>query len=356
MGVTIRDVAANAGVSSSVVSMVLNGGGGKTVRVSEATRQRVVEVAARLGYRRHSQATGMRQGRFGTLALVLPMSGHAAYLPGPFVHELSVAVAALDMHLVVASMSDDQLSDPGYAPKIVRELAADGLLINYVADIPAPILALLNEHAVPCIWLNRKGVADCAAPADLDAGRAATEHLLAYGHRRIAFVYFGDGGHYSVDDRIAGYGGAMARRGLTPRVIASPFTVYSKRRTPEVDPRPAVVRAALTGPERPTAIVAYAEADALVVQNVASSLGLRVPEDLSIVGFHSDMIENGGLPITTFAHDTIALAAAGVDMLMRKINDPQTRVPPRHVPFLLQAGLSCAQCPQTHVNRPDRIA
>jgi LacI family transcriptional regulator len=355
--VTAADIALHLGLGKSTVAHVLNGRA-ERLRIRPETRRRVEEAAREMGYRPNVSARAMRTGRFGAAALIQPLSG--VYLPVELLIGLADALRAHDMHLSVAEAPNEVLHDEGYLPKVVRELAADGLLINMIADASTAFIKAVEAHHIPSIWINSEREADCVHPDDFMGGRIATEHLLGLGHRRIAFVQEGPprqiplfkeeapaesgGQHYSVRDRRHGYEQAMHAAGLTPQAVALSGRPWSYDETLDDRRIPDAV-AFLSGPERPTAIVAYESSPALPLLYAALSLGLRVPEDLSLVMFHGGLEQNVGIPITTVDTNISRVGREAVRMLLQKIAHPDEPLPRTAVPPRFFAGTTCGPPP-----------
>ena len=247
----------------------------------------MLSAAARLGYRPNTAARSMRNGRFGTVAVLVGTRWPVSHLPMPLLSGIEAALEGQDLRMLVTRVGDENLTDPAYVPRILRELAADGLLVTYNERVPARMRELVRQFRLPSVWVNAKLPRDCVYPDDFGSAGRATEHLLAMGHRRIAYSHHAWSsadpaeGHYSVTDRRAGCAEAIRRAGLA--LLPGPV-----RREGEGDDFDANLAAALrwlSSPDRPTAAVCYCAADALALAIAASRLGLRIPGELSLVAF-----------------------------------------------------------------------
>src|SRR5207248_2600873 len=140
-------------------------------------------------------------------------------------------------------------------------------------------------------------------PDDSRGGRMATEFLLRLGHERIAYVDTDEreNKHYSKEDRRAGYEQAMISAGKTARVHLLPFH-WQEAGQPTVDQRVESARTLLAREDRPTAVVAYELTEAITVVRAAYTLGLRIPEDLSLIQFHHWFDYRVFLPIQTVSN------------------------------------------------------
>lgn len=331
--VTIAEIARKARASRSTVSCVLNG----KFKESGATPARIAEIqaAARaLNYRPSAAARAMRTGRCDAIGLVLSTR------PGRISPFLDLWLGLMDdlhargLSLTVARLPDDELTDDAALPRLVREWAVDGLLIDYVAEVPQHFVDLIRAQRIPAIWLNHQQAHDAAFPDDRAGARLATEHLLSLGHRRIAWHSDNAGPHYSHAERHAGYLEAMTAAGLPPRVHLGDHWATAAERLP-------VARRVLAADDRPTAVLTYGAQDALPLLVAALERGWRVPRDLSVITFHREPFATHGVDLTTALIPAAAMGRAAVELLIAKIVQPDTALPSRALPYTLHAGATC---------------
>jgi len=248
MTVTIHQIAAHVGLSAKTVSRILSHADAPH---RAETRERVLAAARDLGYRPNRSARAMRTRRAGSVALLLSTVTHRSILSNLLREGIQSALAEHGLHLLIASLPDAHLTDEELLPQVLREWATDGLLINYNADVPATMPAIIARHAIPSVWINAKREADCVHPDDFAAAREATERLIALGHRRIGFAAFGGVTHYSAADRLEGCRAALAAAGLgQPQVLEAGGAPAA---------RAALADAWLQAPARvrPTAVLVY---------------------------------------------------------------------------------------------------
>lgn len=339
MAITLKRIADHCGLSTQTVGAVL-GGKGHLFRPKTVT---TVEAAAReLGYRPNSAAKAMRSGRFGCAALVLSDDPWRSTVFRPQMAGMDDALAKVGMHLIHALIPERDLRERGQVPKIIGELLADGLLINYNTGIPEVLDEVITRHRLPAIWMNARRSRDCVHPDDEGAGRLATDHLLELGHRRIAYVDYCHGTeqpdqHYSAWDRQAGYTTAMRVAGLAPRIIDTPHTLSPPDHLP-------AVRAWLTAPHRPTAVVTYCPREALPILHTATAqLGLRVPQDLSIITIEDFPADQSGVDLATVILPRYDLGRVAVELLQERLADPRIKLAPRSLECHLHRGQSTAK-------------
>jgi LacI family transcriptional regulator len=312
-------------------------GKGRAIGLSDDRIRLICETARTLGYRPNALARGMRAGKFGSVALVLSAKPGRSYLPQHTLYGISEALAEQELHLTVAELPDEKLTDAGFVPKILREWCCDAMLVNYTDDIPGRMIELIEALRQPAIWLNRKQEHDCVYPDDVAMGRQAAQRLLAAGHRRIAYLDWGAGwkqldtAHYSQRDRQEGYVEAMKAAGLTPQPIRREDSDVKTNWRELCE----MLTRLLAGDDRPTAFVTYSTPFARRIATAASRRGLGLPADLSIVNTgNADSIDlDDGREISTVVAPEHAYGAAGVEAVLEKLEAPGgTRVPPRAVP------------------------
>jgi len=269
--VTIAQVAAEAGVSAMTVSNVINARPG----ASGPTRQRVLEVAERLGYTSPGTRTGKRgrTGQVGILTLDLTSEYSLEILRG-------IAEEIADDELeILLNACVDAIRERDRIAFFAKGLV-DGLLL--VAPVLEPdTLQEIQAGDLPVVVIDPRRL-DLDLPRvtvdNYDGVRAGTQHLLDLGHRRIAYIR-GEDDHESSERRYRGYADAMLLAGCQPDpdlVACSSFSARGGARA---------ATQLLTARHRPTAVVAGADPIAFGALDTARELGLSVPGDLSIVGF-----------------------------------------------------------------------
>ena len=338
--VTLREVADYVGIDVGTVSRVLNGKD-REARISRKRATLIRRVAGELGYTPNTAARAISTGRFGCLALLLATDRRLSDLPGSVLDSIQAEMGDNDLHLIVAALPDQKLTSDGYVPKILRELMADGLIINYSHHIPDRMVDLIQRHGIPSVWMNSRMEADCVYYDDLAASRRATKYLGSLGHRRIAYVDCVTGAeelenaHHSTLDRCAGYTDAMRSMGLAPMVIRGSERIPSQHRA-------AFLKQLLGRPDRPTALVTYSDGEAIPAYVAAAEMGLRVPEQLSLVTFAGSSSGVVGKRLTTCCLPYGEMGAAAVRTMPQKLQNRSHRLPPRVLALEFDAGETCA--------------
>ena len=301
--VTISDVARAAGVSVPTVSKVVNGRYG----VAPATFKRVMDVVGELGYETSLVAASLRRQRTNVIGILVAEfeSFSAELLKG-----VSAAASGTGYELLAYSAATAGGREAGWERRSLSRLA--GTLVDG-AIIVTPS-ALMSESSIPVVAIDPHTGPGGPPTVDSDSAggaRVATRHLIDLGHRRIAHIR-GRAGLASAQLREVGYRESLIAAGI-------PFdTDLIRDGGYQADLTSQGARELLTLPDRPTAVFAANDKSALGVMSVARELGLRVPEDLSIVGF-DDIPEaaSAAPPLTTMAQPLHDLGARALTMLIQ---------------------------------------
>ncbi|WP_308798286.1 LacI family DNA-binding transcriptional regulator [Agromyces silvae] len=275
--VTIGDVAARARVSKSAVSFVFNGRPG----VGEAARGRILEAARELDWRPDARARALSRSRAQALGLVIrrepELISTDPFFP-QFVAGVESGLSKADYALVLQVVQDEESEHAAYI-RFAHESRVDGVFLTDLrTDDERP--SELAQLGLPSVLVGPAApMADGLPPIGLDdaAGvRRAVRHLSALGHRRIAHVA-GDPSYVHSDVRRRAWADELSQLGLEPGpVVVADFTGASgARATHEL----------LDLSQPPTAIVYANDLMAIAGMSVATDRGMRVPADLSIVGF-----------------------------------------------------------------------
>jgi DNA-binding LacI/PurR family transcriptional regulator len=306
--------------------------------ISRQMREKVRRLAKEHGYRPNASARAMRQQRFNAVALVQSSEPSRSILIPDMLAGIQAGLAERELHLLLAELPDQKLTNSGYVPKILSEWMCDGLLINYNAGIPSRMVELIRDYQIPSIWINSKQGSNCIYPDDVDGGRQATEYLLGLGHRRIAYAdyTFDDTNpypvHYSTHDRYRGYSEAMLAAGLVPQII----------RRSAADAKSTKLQFTanwLSNLDRPTAIVAYnADAAKPIAMAAMSILGMDWTRKLAIVPFHERRVDDLGVPLSTMVLPEYQLGIQAVAMLGEAMSGIEAEIEPRAIKAKLVEG------------------
>ena len=297
--VTIATIAQIAGVSVPTVSKVLNGRAG----VSDSTRAKVQSVLEEHGYRR--RGTGLRQ-RVGLIDFV--MRDLDAIWSMPLIQGAEFEAKRAGASLVLTSTHGRTAGHKNWIQDLAnRRTDAVVLVVSELAPGAIEELARLNTPVVLVDPVGTPGdKIPTVAAANRDGGRMATEHLLRLGHRRIGIITGPEGVHCS-EERLDGYRDAHKRHNVPLTADLQSYGDFMPDSGLEHG------RRMLKLPNRPTAIFAGTDQTASSVYAAARELGLKIPEDLSVVGF-DDVILSQWLqpPLTTVRQPLEQMAQAAI--------------------------------------------
>jgi LacI family transcriptional regulator len=306
--VTVRDIAAETGVSIATVSRVLNG----HARVAPETRELVQRAVERLGAQSGSPAGAPRTDQ------------RAIYLRCPYTLTdyfgliVSSVAETLDLHqrTLILDAGENHQSASVLPTLAGRPGVAGALLI--LPPEPDEQLVALRAKGFPFVVADPRNEVprDIAAvsAAHLAGARSATLHLLGFGHRRIG-VIAGPEEWLAARSRLAGHHSALADAGILP----DPALVRFVEPTVHFGHRAA---AGLLGlPDPPTALVCFNDKTAIGVMAAAAERGLRIPEDLSVTGFDDIDVAQAARPMLTTVRQPLAeMGRMAVSLLIRLID------------------------------------
>ncbi len=317
---TIRDVAARAGVSKSLVSLALQ----NAPRVSPATREAILAAAEELGYRRNAAAHALVAHRTRTIGVFV------LDLHNPITADVLDAVQAearrRDYRTIVVVGGDDAAAERAELEKLLEfrvegiialgHRLPDGAREAFTADCPAVVIGS-EQHGIPhLVSMSNDDVAGAAL---------AVDHLAALGHERITYV---DGGSSTVArDRRRGYRAAMRRHGLSEHVsvVRGSFTDDGGYRG---------AFEALGAANPPTALFVVNDLAAMGALAAVTDRGLAVPDDVSVVGYDGTRLAGiRPLGLTTVAQPLEELGTRAATLLCGLLDgeppgQPHTRLAP----------------------------
>jgi DNA-binding LacI/PurR family transcriptional regulator len=320
MSVRMKEVATRAGVSVKTVSNVVNG----YVHVAPTTRERVQRAIDEMGYRPNLTARSLRSGRTGIIAVALPR------LDEPYFAELASAVIAVadDRGCTVLVDQTDGLRERELlAVAGIRPDLIDGLILSPLA-LGADELVV--EGATPLVLLGER-ISDTSfdhvAIDNVAAARTATEHLLSLGRTRLAAV----GAMEAVSAqtarlRLEGFTSALRAAGRTP----APGHVQEVGAFRREDGAAAMDRL-LDLPEPPDAVYCFSDLLALGALRALHSRGVRVPEDVAVIGTDDIAESRFSTPsLSTVVQDRVEIATLAVDALLQRLSGDGAE-PPREL-------------------------
>jgi LacI family transcriptional regulator len=313
--VTIAEIAASAGVSVPTVSKVLNG----RADVAEATRRRVQQIMVDRGYQRRASGA---QRPVGLIDMVVPS------LDSPWVVEVLRGAEAearkVGSQIVLTSTGKAPAGDRRWLDRLATR-RSDGLVLVVSEPAPEAVEQLAALHT-PVVLLDPVGGSDpsfaTVGATNWAGGLSAVEHLVSLGHRRIAALS-GRPQLVCSQERVEGYRAALGRAGIAVDERLVHFGDFC------TSGGQAGARAVLDLPDRPTAIFAGSDMQAFGVYQEAAARGLRIPEDLSVVGFDDIAFSELMSPQLTTVRQPLARMAAEAVRLLLDAGDGTPGPPPR---------------------------
>jgi LacI family transcriptional regulator len=327
--VTHQDVARLAGVSTAVVSYVINNGPRPT---APETRDRVLRAIQELNYHPNALARGLRAQRTNVIGLVIedyhPLDVFVSHYNARILTGLTARLKALGYYMLLYPMSIGE--DTAEIELLLRSGRLDGIIVRLVQDPPATdaLLEVISRTQVPCVCIERPGAPRFGFSAvtydDRRGGYEATRYLLERGHRRIGHLC-GDLRYSTARGRLAGYKQALAESGLR----FDKTLVYGGDSWAPVVGREGIAHLiALSDP--PTAVFAASDDLALSALEELHSQGVRVPEGLALVGFDDIDEASEALPALTTMHiPLMEIGERAADLLLDVIQSEQQSAPGR---------------------------
>ncbi|OGO55538.1 MAG: hypothetical protein A2V85_07285 [Chloroflexi bacterium RBG_16_72_14] len=281
--VTIKQVAQQAGVSVATVSAVIRGATNGNVRISAPTRERVERVVDELGYRPNFLARGLRNQKSQLLGFITDVVGQSL-ATGAMLQGAQDAASEAGIALLLFTTGDDRQIERR-AIDIMHGHRVDGLIYgtmsHRVVEVPDGVrdlrTVLLDARAAD-------GSLPSVEPDDERGGYEATRYLIDAGHRRIAFVTTREPSR-AADERLAGHRRALSEAGIQ----ADSALIVSAENTLSVKMGEDAAAGLLALPALPTAIFAYNDPLAQGVYQAIHEAGLRVPHDVSVIGYDDQL-------------------------------------------------------------------
>lgn len=330
--VTLKDIALACGFSANTVSRALR----NDTRLSEATRALIAKTAQDMGYIRNSSASTLRSGRSYTIAVIVNDITNPYY--SNMLEQIDQYLHDQGYHMMILCSHQDEML-AGRMIEIAISQSVDGILFSPF-NTPMHVHAL-NRSGIPFVLLDRRITGAPASIARLDdqmGGYLAARHLLEQGHRRLLYL----AGPYinsSQMDRQTGIFRAMEEFGLTP----SDLRVLPWAELPAPSELPGSLLQLLQ-PINYTAVICFNDVLAYHCMNVLRDSGVRIPEDVSLIGFDHIRWRSAYLPpLTSVTGRDGSVARSAVELLLKHIEHPD--LPQQELVFPVQLALNGTTCP-----------
>jgi DNA-binding LacI/PurR family transcriptional regulator len=321
MSITMHDVARVAGVSIKTVSNVIN----DYPYIRPETRQRVQEAIDSLGYRPNLSARGLRSGRTGVISLIIPDLRNAYF--AELADSVMRAAATKGLSVIIEQSGEDRETELGLL-RGPRMQMVDGILYSVLA-LGEDDAHLLGDIRTPMVLLGERifhGPTDHVTMRNTEGAKAATEHLISLGRRRIVAL----GAHRgevigSAGLRLTGYAQALAEAGI-PYDDGLVGEVGGWYRSGGADAMRLILQSGVPF----DGIVAFNDLIALGAMRVLQEAGLRIPDDVAVIGFDDVDETRYTLPrLSTIDPGRDEIARVAVDYLVERISNPGVAIAPR---------------------------
>jgi DNA-binding LacI/PurR family transcriptional regulator len=327
--VTLQTIADRVGVSRMTVSNAFS----KPDQLSAAMRERILAAAQELGYAGPDPAArALAKGTSGAIGVVLTSSLGFAFtdlVATSFLGAVAEELAPTGLALTLLTSSDSGDVVPA------RDVAMDGALV-YSCDATSSAVDFLNRRRLPLVYVDQDPAADVPSVNVDDRGgaRAAAQHLIDLGHRRIGLLLSGLHGPHGLIDhpavgvldghasrqRLLGWLDTLGAAGVTPIAARQDGSGLEQARW--------AARLLLDRPDRPTAVLCFSDATAYGALQVAAELGIRVPGELSVVGFDDSPLATQVSPaLTTVRQDITEKGRAAAAALTAAIGQARAGTP-----------------------------
>ncbi|QXD16443.1 LacI family transcriptional regulator [Rhodocaloribacter litoris] len=316
MGVTIYDIAEQAGVSIATVSRVFN----NHTRVSEATRRRVLRVAAELGYQPHVSAQSLARRKTHLIAAVIPVLSNFFYME--VIRGMQDAVAESDFDLLLYAAPSPQEID-SQLERALQKGRADGLLLLSTPLTEAYRNRLKSARGSIVLVDAADPDFDSVSVDNVKGGYMATRYLIDLGYERIAHITVAPEPPPAVQRR-QGYEQALreAGRSVDPALIAAsgrkPYGFVEEAGYE-------AMRQLLERDERPDAVFVASDIQALGALKALQEAGLQVPRDMGLVGF-DDIVVSKYVGLTTLRQPMYEMGRIAIEKLLSRLKHPERSV------------------------------
>jgi LacI family transcriptional regulator len=324
----MADVAKKAGVSLKTVSRVIN----SEENVSPAVREKVLQVVKELGFVPHAAARRLSNGRSMTIGIVLSyVKPITDQYTGLLIEQILEECNKRTYHLLLILM--DMISPENLVDMYSGQLI-DGLLIDQGASGNPDIVCRLERAKVPYVVIhpdepNMQAVASASIVriTDRKGAKEAIKHLINLGHRNIGFVSDPEG-LFTENERLCGYQEALNEAGIPfkPELVYQGARIFDDLVGARYRYGYEGASKLLSENKNITAIFADTDFEAIGVYHAILRLGLKIPDDISVVGFDDIPLVSHIFPSLTTVHQPIDLIAAkAVEFLLERINHPETQ-------------------------------
>jgi LacI family transcriptional regulator len=319
---TIKDVAKEASVSIATVSLVINNNG----RISQQTRKKVLKAIKKLNYHPSRSARGLVSQKTGNIGFILTEEHFLR--TEPFYTKIFLGTEfearSKDYYVLLATVNSSfNEGDP--LPRFIAEKNFDGIVI--AGKVPTALTKSILKYNKPTVFvdfspnINNKDYTNILTD-NIKGGQLATDHLIKYGHKKIAFIG-GEISHPSISERLHGYKLALdrAKLNIDESVIITNDDELSRQNGC------AAAELLISKKKHVTAIFAANDATAIGVMQCLKDNGIKIPDEISVVGFddvEADLFIDP--PLTTIRVPKLDMGTEAIQLLIGLINNENVKV------------------------------
>lgn len=338
MPVTIKDVAALAGVSPSTVSRTCK----NNPSISKETKEKVRRAMTELGYEPNFQASNLATNNSRTIGIILPVSAKEAYENSFYLEVIRGISQFCNQRQYANTIITGQ--DENEILQVIRTMTrsgqVDGFIVLYSRH-QDPIIDYLDDEGLLYVLIGKAyQLANQTIYIDNDnilAGQEATEYLYRLGHRKIAYLGCGDDLIFS-SDRKAGYQLAASRLQLDVPLE------YNVNMSSVVTDDYSAIRELLTSKNRPSAMIVCDDILAVALERICNEIGISIPNHLSIISFNNSLFAKLTSPqLTSVDINTAQLGIEAASQIINHIENPNLLATKIIVPHYIVERDSCRQ-------------
>ena len=283
MAITIKDIAKIAGVSKTTVSRALNNQG----RISQDTREKILQIAKETNYRHNKIATSLRSNKSMVIGLIFP-----GFMAGHFYSEIFHGIESYCTKKgfgVLTGCSDGVAQKEEKIIELLQERRVDGIIIAPTSGINLDYYQQFKNERLPFIFIDKYLPEIEAARIIVDNKKGAylaVKHLIEKGHKKIALLSGPEYPCTTIEERFQGYTEALNENNITyKKIIKTDKNIYNQHESGYQ-----AAKKFLTNNDGATAIFAINDSIALGALRAIREAGLKVPKDMAVVGFNDDDI------------------------------------------------------------------
>ncbi len=312
--VTIKDIARQLGISKSTVARAL---GGKS-DIHPETKKRIVELAAKLNYAPNVLAVNLKHQRTNTIGVIVPETINSFFARALGAIQTRAAMGGINV--MICQSNESYISEKKNIQSLVTN-RVDGLIASISAETDrSDHFNILLEKGIPLVFFDRicdDINASQVVTDNYEVTREGTEHLIAQGCRRIAFVA-GPQHLYNSRNRLNAYVDTLRGHGLPVNEF---YILHSQFQSPKIE---SYTRYLINLPQPPDAIFSINDFTAIEMMHVIRQAGLRIPEDIAVLGFNNERVGKFIDPsLSTIDQPAHEMASTATEMLINHIHHPE---------------------------------